>query len=76
MPTMRTPFLLCITAALAAGCFGDTDDDEGRDADVVFDECRTECEDVHTACLVDCGDDSACTSECDQNLTLCVDECR
>lgn len=62
--------LLTVSAALAIGCLATTEDEE-------FDVegCRTDCEDVQTACEIDCGDDTACSADCDAALTTCVNRC-
>lgn len=61
--------LLASAIFLCASCALDTDEDFDPEA------CRTDCEDVHTACIIDCDGDATCRADCDQALDVCVDRC-
>jgi hypothetical protein len=58
---------------VATGCiFGDDDDDDSVVIDA--DACTKKCDDTHSACTVDCGD-NACIAKCDTDRDDCETDC-
>lgn len=38
-------------------------------------ECENDCQDVNLNCIVACGGDAGCISECTRDFTYCLDRC-
>ena len=38
-------------------------------------ECENDCQDINLTCIVACGGDAGCISECTRDFTYCLDRC-